>query len=179
MENQTDEHILSLLKSASNRDEGVSLFIAKYQQPIYWHIRRLVISHEDAQDILQETFINAYKYIRTFKKKSCLYTWLYKIATNECLKLMNSKKPNTKYLSELNLLNHSADEPLPDREALLVKFQKAIQNLPEKQRIIFLLKYYDELRYKEIAEIVNDNSDNLKANYHYAVKKIKEYMINE
>jgi|WetSurMetagenome_2_1015567.scaffolds.fasta_scaffold294510_1 RNA polymerase sigma-70 factor, ECF subfamily len=179
MENQTDEYILSLLTSTGNRDKGVSLFVAKYQERIYWHIRRLVISHEDAQDILQETFINAYKYIRTFKKKSCLYTWLYKIATHECLKLINSKKTNTEYLSEMNLLNCFADETLPDREALLVKFQKAIQNLPEKQRIIFLLKYYDELSYKEIAEIVNTNSDNLKSNYYYAVKNIKEYLINE
>jgi RNA polymerase sigma-70 factor, ECF subfamily len=179
MENLTDQYILTLLRSTSERDKGISLFVAKYQKQIYWHIRRMVVSHEDTRDILQETFLNAYKYISGFQGNSCLYTWLYKIATNECLKLMKSKKLNTSSLDEEQLLNHSAEEVLPDGDALLIKFQKAIQDLPEKQRIVFLLKYYDELSYNEIAEIVNGNPDNLKANYYYATQKIKEYMINK
>ena len=179
MENMKDQYILSLLRSTSERDKGISLFVAKYQKRIYWHVRRLVISHDDAQDILQETFLNAYKYIKGFKENSSLYTWLYKIATNECLKLMKSKKLNTSSLDEEQFLNHSAEEALPDGDALLIKFQKAIQNLPEKQRVVFLLKYYDELSYNEIAEIVNVNPDNLKANYYHATQKIKEYMINK
>lgn len=179
MENLTDQYILSLLRSKDERNRGVSLFVAKYQKRIYWHVRRLVVSHDDAQDIVQETFLNAYKYINGFKGDSCLYTWLYRIATNECLKLMKSKKPNTSSLDNYQLLNHFADEAPQDGDAILVKFQKAIQNLPEKQRIVFLLKYYDELTYKEIAEIIDDNPENLKANYYYAARKIKEYIINE
>ena len=154
--------------------------MSQYQEPIYWHIRRLVVSHEDAEDVFQEVFINVFKYLHKFKGQSKLYTWLYRIATNECLRFFENKK---KQVATSDNLEAYFSQKLSaydneDADAILIKFQKAIHTLPEKQRIVFNLRYYDELSYEEISEITNSNIQTLKANYHFAKEKIKVYMTN-
>ena len=146
---------------ASNPERGFKLLIDFFQQPIYWHIRRLVVSHEDAEDILQEVFIRVFRHLPQFREESSLGTWIYRIATNECLRFLNMASDYVDYENEM-----------------AVKFQQAILMLPEKQRVVFNLRYYDELEYEEISRITDTKVDTLKVNYHYAKEKIKEYMIN-
>ena len=173
-----DKELIELFKR--DKDRGLQAIMNQYQQPVYWHIRRLVISHEDAQDIFQEVFINVYKYLHNFKEKSKLYTWLYRIATNECLRFFENKKKQLISTDSLDsfFINKLSAYDNEDADAILVKFQKAIMTLPEKQRIVFNLRYYDELSYEEISEITSSTVQTLKANYHFAKEKVKNYMIN-
>jgi RNA polymerase sigma-70 factor (ECF subfamily) len=151
-----------------------------YKERIYWHIRRLVVSHDDAEDILQETFINAYRFAGSFKEKSRIYTWLYRIATNECIRFFRKNKKPDHRIEELTdkITEKLAGHDLENTEDILVRFQKAILQLPEKQRIVFNLRYYDELSYDEICLIMKTSVNSLKTNYHYAQEKIKRYMLN-
>ena len=178
MEVNTDDKILSLLGDPASKEKGFLLLMETYKERIYWHIRRLVVSHEDAEDILQETFINAYRYAGSFNGQSKIYTWLYRIATNECIRIFKQRKNK----EAINLLSAyiGKDEGYETMEEkdIVLKFQQAILRLPEKQRIVFNLRYYDELGYKEIGQILNTSINALKTNYHYAVEKIKEFMIN-
>ena len=177
----TDEEILSMFREQCSRSKGFSLLMNCYQQRIYWHIRRLVVSHEDAQDVLQETFINVYNSLDNFAGESKLYTWLYRIATNECLKLFRNRKrflTSSDQVDEklINLLHDTSPE---DSDKILVRFQEAILRPPEKQQLVFNLRYYDELSYEDISRIMDCSVATLKTNYHYASSKIKEFMINE
>ena len=174
-----DEYILDLLASSATRDKGFTLLMDTYKERIYWHIRRLVVSHEDAEDILQETFINAYRYAGSFNHKSSLFTWLYKIATNESVRLFRKQKriKGKVQISKDFLKEPIGHEPVNGDE-MLMKFQQAILSLPEKQRIVFNLRYYDELDYEEIGKILNTSTGALKTNYHYANERIKEFLIN-
>ena len=153
------------------------MLVEKYSSRLYWHIRRLVVIHEDADDALQNTFIKCWKSLEGFRKESALYTWLYAIATNEALMLIRKR-------------NQLAETPIDDMAAILSNssegntyfdgdeaetiLQNAIQKLPEKQRTVFLLKYYDELTYEEIGEITGTSVGALKASYFHAVKKIEK-----
>lgn len=171
----SDNEILTLIGESKNRDKGFILLMEKYRERIYWHIRRVVVSKEDAEDILQEVFINVHRHVANFKGCSSLYTWLYRIATNECSRLFRERKMVT---SSSDILINTLREEVPfDCDEVLIRFQEAILMLPEKQRIVFNLRYYDELSYKEIAEITNSSEASLKTNYHYASEKIKEYML--
>lgn len=176
-----EQEILSMMRVSVTKDKGFTLLMETYKERIYWHIRRLVVSHEDAEDILQETFINVYRYAGTFNRKSRLYTWLYRIATNECIRW--SKKDKGKHTHSQNLVGKHSDEPAEDdmesRDSILNKFQKCILMLPEKQRIVFNLRYYDELSYEDISEITSTSVNSLKSNYHYACEKIKEMLRNQ
>jgi RNA polymerase sigma-70 factor (ECF subfamily) len=175
---ENEKALIELFKR--NKDKGLQAIMNEYQQAIYWHIRRLVVTHEDAQDVFQEVFINVYKYLHKFKENSKLYTWLYRIATNECLRFFENKKKQllttdnleTYFTSKLSAYDNE------DADGILIKFQKAVQTLPEKQRIVFNLRYYDELSYEEISEITDSTVQTLKANYHFAKEKIKTYIIN-
>ena len=177
---RNDEDILSLLRSSKTRDKGFSLLMDKYKERIYWHIRRIVVSHEDAQDILQDTFIKVYRFCDSFVGNSQLYTWIYRIATNECIRMFHDRKIDfTSYdqVSEI-LIDKLHEETTECEDTILVKFQEAVLRLPEKQKLVFNLRYYDELSYEEIAGILDSSVGTLKTNYHYASEKIKEYMIN-
>jgi RNA polymerase sigma-70 factor (ECF subfamily) len=175
-----DRHILSLMREQATREKGFTLLMDTYKERIYWHIRRLVVSHEDAEDILQETFINAYRYAGSFNGQSRIYTWLYRIATNECIKFFRknkrtggkTEKMTVKLVSELTFNDPESSENI------LVRFQQAILQLPERQRIVFNLHYYDDLNYEEISHVLDTSVNALKTNYHYASEKIKEYLIN-
>jgi RNA polymerase sigma-70 factor (ECF subfamily) len=174
---EEDSIIVDLLRSSKHREKGAGLLLGKYQERIYWYIRRVVVTHEDAEDILQETFFNAYRYFDKFKGNSGLYTWLYKIATNECLKFFAKQK--AELIDESHLLCRVSEEAVKDSDEIVVLLQKAIQMLPEKQRLVFNLRYYEDLDYSDISEITGENVNNLKANYYHAVQRIKEFMLSQ
>lgn len=161
---------------------GFRLLVGKYSSRLYWHIRRLVILHEDADDALQNTFINAWRNIGDFRNESSLYTWLYTIATNEALTLINKRKKNQAVALD-DLEDYFASSPEGstwfDGDAAEVKLQNAILRLPEKQRIVFNLRYYDELTYEEMSKILNTSAGALKASYHHAVKKIENFITGD
>ena len=159
---------------ASDKEHGFKLLMENFQQPIYWHIRRLVVSHEDAEDILQEVFIRVFRHLDRFREESSLGTWMYRIATNECLRFLNSRKEQAVSAEEVQeeLMNKLMASDYVDYDnAMAVKFQQAILSLPEKQRIVFNLRYYDELDYEEISRITDTRAETLKVNYHYAKEK--------
>lgn len=164
---------------ASDPERGFKMLMDHYQQSIYWHIRRLVVSHEDAEDILQEVFIRVFRHLGEFREESSLGTWIYRIATNECLRFLNNRREQAVSAEEVQeeLMGKLMASDYVDYEnEMAVRFQQAILTLPEKQRIVFNLRYYDELDYDEISRITETKVDTLKVNYHYAKEKIKEYM---
>ena len=162
-------------------EQGFRLLVEKFKSPMYWHIRRMVVSHEDAEDVLQETFIKVFRYLDDFRYECSFSTWLYRIATNECLRLLDKRKDHVVSSEEMQtdlMEKLMASEYVDYDDAMEVKFQKAILTLPEKQRLVFNLRYYDELKYEEISKITDTKVETLKANYHFAKEKIKKYMIN-
>ena len=174
-----DSEILRVLRDPSTKDKGFLALMEKYKKPVYWHIRRLVISHEDAEDILQETFIQVYRYALKFRGDCTFFTWLYRIATNECTKHFRKNKKwreNRDSVSQ-ELWNNLVDSNPEESKAILIKFHEAIMQLPDKQRIVFNMRYYDELSYEVIGQILNSSISTLKTNYHYASEKIKKYLI--
>jgi RNA polymerase sigma factor (sigma-70 family) len=172
-----DNDISRLLRTDVNR--GFKLIVERYSQKLYWHIRRIVILHEDANDALQNTFINAWKNIGEFRNESALYTWLYAIATNESLAIVNKRKRNNSVsLDDIgSYLTNSAEGPTWfDGDAAQLKLQNAILKLPEKQRIVFNLRYFDEMPYEDMSKVLKTSEGALKASYHHAVKKIENLL---
>lgn len=161
-------------------ENGFRLLMNKYKKVIYWHIRRIVVEHEDAQDAVQETFIRVFRSFNTFKSKDSFRAWIYKIATNEALRLLSRRKEGQLSLDSSEMYANSIMSAnyvdYTDLES--VKLQKAILSLPTKQQLAFNLRYYDELNYNEIAQITDSTIANVKANYHNAKNKIVEYMKN-
>ena len=169
-----------MIKDPRLKDKVFLQLMDAYKKPLYWYIRRLVVSHEDAEDILQETFINVYRFAGSFKGDSRVFTWLYRIATNECTKHFRKNKKwlkNAELLTEKMMGDLSANDT-ENSETMLVKFQQAILGLPEKQRIVFNLRYYDELSYEDMSQVLNASVNTLKTNYHYASEKIKQYLVD-
>lgn len=172
-----DEEILKIVHL--DKDKGFKCLIERFQEPLYWHIRRMLTCHEDAEDVLQETFLRAYRHLGSFKGDSKLSTWLYKIATNEVLRFIEKHKQTMVALDDLErqyayeVQDSGSDD---DTAEQLVWLQKAIRHLPEKQRLVFNLRYYDELEYAEISEILNIQVETLKTNFHYAKENIKKYI---
>ena len=175
-----EDNISELLKTDLNK--GFRLLVEKYSPKLYWHIRRLVILHEDADDALQNTFINAWRSLENFRSESSLYTWLYTIATNEALTLINKRKRNASVsiddLGSYFANSHEGSTWFDGDEAQL-KLQNAILQLPEKQRIVFNLKYFDEMPYEEMSKVLKTSEGALKASYHHAVKKIEKIIIKD
>jgi RNA polymerase sigma factor (sigma-70 family) len=174
---RSDKNIIPLLRTDINK--GFRLVVEKYSSKLYWHIRRLVILHEDANDALQNTFMNAWKNINEFRNESSLYTWLYAIATNESLALIKKRKKNsTLSLNDLGSYFASSAEGSTwfDGDEAEMKLQNAILQLPEKQRIVFNLKYFDDMTYEDMSRILKTSEGALKASYHHAVKKIEKML---
>jgi RNA polymerase sigma factor (sigma-70 family) len=165
--------------SPESKNYAFNLLVRKYQQKIYWHIRKMVIDHDDANDLTQETFIKVWNGLANFRGESQLYTWIYRIATNECLNFLTKKKRRF-FLPigdvEAELSGKLDSSSLLDGDAIQLKLQKALLKLPDKQRLVFNMKYYDELKYEEISEILGTSVGALKASYHLAVKKIEEFV---
>jgi RNA polymerase sigma-70 factor (ECF subfamily) len=169
--------IFQLLKTDVNK--AFRLLVEKYSSRLYWHIRRLVILHEDADDALQNTFINVWRNIGDFRNRSSLYTWLYAIATNEALAIINKRKRNeTVPLDDVRsiLANSAEGSTWFDGDDAQVKLQNAILQLPEKQRVVFNLKYFDEMTYEAMSKVFNTSEGALKASFHHAVKKIEKIL---
>lgn len=180
MDELADTHIMEMLKNPATRDKGFLQLMDAFKKPVYWHIRRMVVSHEDAEDILQETFIKVYRFADSFKGESRLFTWIYRIATNECSQHFRKNKnwlTKAETITEKMASDFSHNDT-EDGEVLLVKFQQAILTLPEKQRIVFNLRYYDELSYEEISQITGASVNTLKTNYHYATGKVRQFLID-
>lgn len=173
-----DSEIIELMQNERSREKGIRLMMDAYQSRLYWHIRRIIIDHDLAQDVLQETFIKAYQNFHQFKQDSLLYTWLYRIATNEALQQLNKLKRMQKsdQDAEYYLQNLVAEAATHDAEEIQVLLQKAIQSLPEKQKLVFMMRYYDDLPYEELSKILDMSVGTLKTNYHYARQKIEDYI---
>ena len=175
----SDQELLEKFREEGSRHYAFNLLVKKYQQRLYWHIRRIVIDHEDSNDIIQNVFIKVWKALDGFRSDSQLYTWLYRIATNESITFLNSKKKRfTISLGDVEheLADKMISDPLFTGDKIQLKLQQAILTLPPQQRLVFNMKYFDGLKYEEIAEILNTSVGGLKANYHHAVKKIEKYI---
>lgn len=163
---------------AVDKEKGFRLLMDTYQRPVYFFIRRMVVVHDDAEDVMQETFIRMYRTLENFRRECSLQTWLFKIATNECSRFLRQKDLGQSDLQDELVSKLMASEYIDYDDEMAVKFQNAILLLPEKQRIVFNLRYYDEMDYTEISKITDLSVDSLKANYHYAKEKIKNYILN-
>lgn len=167
---------------AVDMKRGFKLLMDSFQEPIYNYARRLLVSHEDAQDALQETFVRVFRNWETFRGESALSTWIYRIATNESLRILEVRKKaaslSVEGMHEELMDKLMATDYVDYEDEMVVRFQTAVLSLPEKQRLVFNLRYYDELSYEEIATILNSRVETLKVNYHYAKEKIKNYILN-
>lgn len=178
----TDQKILEQIRSPFTREIGFRKLIETYQRKVYQVIRRMVIIHEDADDLTQNTFVKAYRNLEKFEGNSALYTWLYRIATNEALSFLEKKKKRFFFSIDdhQEKMESYLDQPGNlNGEEIQIRLQKALLKLPEKQRLVFHLKYQEELTYEEIAEITGTSVGALKASYHHAVKKIEQSVLSE
>jgi RNA polymerase sigma factor (sigma-70 family) len=176
-----DKELLYQFREAATKEQAFTALVKKYQEKLYWHIRRLVVDHDDANDVMQNVFIKVWKALENFREDSQLYTWLYRIATNEALTFLEQqKKRSTVSLSddEDGLSNRVKADTNFDANRLEWKLQVAIQQLPEKQRVVFNLRYYDEMPYQEMSRVLDTSEGALKASYHHAAKKIEEFLKN-
>lgn len=174
-----DSELLIKIRNPESNSYGFNLLVRQYQQRVYWHIRKMVIDHDDADDLTQEVFIKIHKYIGGFREDSQLFTWIYRIATNECLSFLNKKKrrfflPIEDVGQQLEAKVDSS--PDMDGDAIQKQLQKAILTLPDKQRLVFNMKYFEDLPYETISEVTGTSVGALKASYHHAVKKIEEFL---
>ena len=177
----SDALLLQQFRQPETKEAAFTTIIKKYQERLYWHIRRMVVDHEDANDVLQNVFIRVWNGLANFKEESQLYTWLYRIGTNECLTFLeNRKKRSAVSLSDVEngLSNKIIADKHFDPNKLEWKLQLAIQHLPEKQRIVFSLRYYDEMPYEEMSRVLETSEGALKASYHHAVKKVEDFIKN-
>lgn len=176
-----DQELLEQFRQAATKEKAFTAIIKKYQEKLYWHVRRMVVDHDDANDVLQNMFIKVWNALENFREDSQLYTWLYRIATNESLTfLQQQKRRSAVSLSdvETGLENKIKADTGFDANRLEWKLQLAIQKLPEKQRAVFNLRYYDEMPYEEMSRVLETSEGALKASYHHAVKKVEEFIKN-
>jgi RNA polymerase sigma factor (sigma-70 family) len=174
-----DKELLLKIRDPETRSYGFNLLVREYQKRVYWHIRKMVIDHDDADDLTQEVFIKIHKYIGNFREDSQLYTWIYRIATNECLSFLEKKKrrfflPIGDVVAELTGKLDQSEHISGDE--IQIKLQKALLKLPDKQRLVFNMKYFDDMSYEQISEITGTTVGALKASYHHAVKKIEDFL---
>lgn len=173
-----DEHeVLKLLQESSTQRKGFEMIVAKYSEQLYWQIRRMVLSHEDTNDLLQNTFIKAWMNINYFRAEAKLSTWLYRIALNECITFINKQRAlNTCAIDDETVVDKLESDPYFSGDRAQILLQKALLLLPEKQRMVFNLKYFEEMKYEEMSEIFGTSVGALKASYHHAVKKIEKFL---
>ena len=176
-----DKELLEKFRNEETRHDAFNLLVRKYQQKVYWHIRKMVIDHDDANDLTQDAFVKIWNHLEDFRNDAQLFTWIYRIATNECLTFLSKKR------RRFFLPIHDVEKELESKldsgnmingDEIQLKLQKAILKLPEKQRLVFNMKYFDEMKYEEISEVLGTSVGALKASYHLAVKKIEESLNN-
>jgi RNA polymerase sigma factor (sigma-70 family) len=175
-----DKELLLKIRNPETRSYGFNLLVRQYQQRVYWHVRKMVIDHDDSDDLTQEIFIKVHKYIDGFREDSQLFTWIYRIATNECLSFLNKKKRRfflpIEDITEQLASKVDASFTEMDGDDIQKKLQKAILKLPDKQRLVFNMKYFDDIPYEQMAEITKTSVGALKASFHHAVKKIEGFL---
>lgn len=178
----SDKFIIEKLRDAETRHYGFNMLLKEYQQRVYWHVRKMVIDHEDANDLTQDIFVKVWNNLDGFREEAKLFTWIYRIATNECLNFIDKKKRRYflpihdvagELLGKLDRAEHISGDYIE------MKLQKALLRLPQKQRLVFNMKYFEDLKFSDIAEITGTSEGALKASYHHAVKKIEEYLNND
>ena len=177
----SDSELLIQFRDPVTKERAYTAIIRRYQEKLYWHIRRMVIEHEDANDVLQNVLVRVWNGLENFREDSQLYTWLYRVATNECLTYLEQQKKRSSVSfneMESGLSNKIMADKHFDPNRLEWKLQLAIQQLPEKQRIVFSLRYYDEMPYEQMSKVLETSEGALKASYHHAVKKIEDYIRN-
>lgn len=180
-QNSDDIVLVTMFMDANTKESAFTSIVKKYQERIYWQIRRIVVSHDDANDVMQNVFIKAWNGLQNFRSDSQLSTWLYRIAVNESLTYIEQMKRRTSISMDdesLNLEEKLESEKDFDANKAIWKLQIAMQQLPEKQRIVFNLRYFDELPYEEMSKVLDTSVGSLKASYHHAVKKIEDYILN-
>ncbi len=180
MHEEDDILLLNQLRSPNGREKGYRVLLSRYQRRIYWYVRRYLYDHEDANDVVQNTFIKIFRGIDSYQGQSRLSTWIFRIATNEALTFIGKKKKAALTVGErvgegldVNMLRA---DPYFDGDELQLRLLEAIETLPDKQRIVFTLRYYEEMRYREIAGVLDTSVGALKASYHHAVKKIERHI---
>jgi len=177
-----DAEILSKFREEKTRNEAFNMLLKKYQQKIYWHIRRMVIDHDDADDLVQDVFIKIWKNLPGFRSDAQLYTWMYRIATNESITFLNKKKKQNNVSMDdvaYDLSDTLADSAYFNGDQAQRKLQEALITLPEKQRLVFNMKYFDDMKYEEISDVLGTSVGALKASFHLAVKKIETYLLSK
>ena len=176
---QDEAKLLTQLKLDDSKELAFKTLVKRYKERLYWHIRKIVLSHDDADDVLQNTFIKIFRNIDKFKGDSKLYTWMYRIATNESITFLNSKAKQNQVSNETlneNALQNLVADVYFEGDEIQLKLQKAIAQLPRTQQLVFNMRYFDTIKYKDMSEILETSEGALKASYHIAVKKIKAYL---
>lgn len=174
-----EEQLIIQLQSDANKEKAFRDLISLYKERLYWHIRNIVKSHDDTDDVLQNTFIKIFKNIDKFKGDSKLYSWMYRIATNESITFINKKAKRLQVSNEevqQLAINNLKSDVYFEGDAIQLKLQEAIATLPEKQQLVFNMKYFQDIKYKDMSEILETSEGALKASYHIAVKKIEAYL---
>jgi RNA polymerase sigma factor (sigma-70 family) len=177
---QEEKEFIKQLLDPKMQNEAFQRLLLTYQKPLYNHIRNIILNHDDTNDVLQNTFIKVFQNLKKFKGESKLFSWMYRIATNEALNFLNKKAKKAEVSSE-TLQNKAIDNLKSDSyfngNEIQIKLHKAIATLPEKQQLVFQMKYFEELKYEQISEILGTSVGALKASYHHAVKKIEAFLI--
>jgi len=174
-----EQKLIINLKNPKTQSKAFKVLIDLYKERLYWHIRKIVMQHQDADDVLQNTFIKVLKNINGFKEDSKLFSWLYRIATNEAITFLNKKAKKLNVSLEdyqQKIATTLQEDELFDGDKIQLLLQKAITKLPHKQQLVFNMKYFDEMKYDEISEILDTSVGALKASYHHAVKKIESFL---
>ena len=179
MNEKSYKELVLLFRNEDSKHFAYNLIVKKYQEKLYSHIRKILISHDDTDDVFQNTLLKVFTGLESFREEAGLYTWLYRIATNESITFLNQKR--RKYMLpivdvEKHLSNTLESDPFFNGDELQLKLQTAILKLPEKQRIVFNMKYFDDIKYEEMSEILKTSVGALKASYHHAIKKIEKYL---
>mgnify|MGYP002733415759 FL=1 len=174
----SDRELVEMLREPRTRREGFAVLVKQYSEKLYWKVRRIVLSHEDANDVLQNVFIKVWSNLQNFQGKSSLSTWLYRIAINESLDFLRKQKLSDRVSADedVSVASRLMSDEYFDGDEVQARLQKAVVRLPEVQRMVFNLKYFEEMKYSEMSQILNTSEGALKASYHLAVKKITEYL---
>lgn len=182
MQTYDEEQVVLMLQDSRTQRRAFELVVARYSEPLYWQIRKMVVVHDDTDDLLQNTFIKAWLAIGSFRGDSKLSTWLYRIAVNESITFLNSKRKMLQLETEdgdLHLLEQLEADEWFDGDELQRNLQEAVLSLPQKQRLVFNMKYFDNMKYEDMSEILGTTVGALKASYHHATKKIERFMLNK
>lgn len=178
----SDKEMLELIRNEDSRQSGFDLLVRQYQKQVYWHIRRMVVDHEDTNDLVQEVFIKVWKGVDEFREDASLYTWIYRITVNETMNYLKKKRLRLMLPlagKEKNLAESLKDDQYFSGDAIQQKLHHAILKLPPRQRLVFNMKYFEDMTYETISDILKTSTGSLKASYHIAVKKIEGYLLND